>query len=617
MQTTRKQFQGRSKQKLFSSYLLFSLFIGLVLSVLSFRYIEVADNSLIGPLSLIYIFAYSFFYYAVLIFAILSPLLIFSFLGFRRLFSYLTVMIASIVVILFLADSFVYQQFRMHLNLAMLQMTLFGYGQVVQFDTKMWIEIILISLVCFLSTTGLFLIASSLSKRLNKKFCVLAITFVLLGSISCQLIFGFSFAKNISQVTQVSYLLPLNRPLRFNKLLVKIGAVSKEEVRRFDLNSKKGLMNYPINPLVCKGGNNYNILFLFVDSLRFDMVAQDTMPNIFEFSSSAIRFPEHFSGGINTRHGIFSLFTGLPGLYWEKSLQTHSGSALITALQSRGYQIGLFSSAPLTMPEFNKTIFTDIHNLRESSKGANTLERDENAISDLSNWLKKRDPSSPFFAFLFLDAVHSTQFPEGKENEKFKPYWKNVNQLELSNDFDASLYFNRYKNSVHFVDSQLGKLLKKLPGMVDLDQTIIVISSDHGEEFNDNKLNYWGHNGNFTKYQAQVPFIVKWPGKENISINYRTSMLDVVPTILQEVLGCENPIDDYSLGKNLFSPDEKRKWLYVSNYSNDAFLEENRIVLINELGILQFLDPHYRPSKDQTIPPYFSQILKDSSRYAK
>lgn len=127
----------------------------------------------------------------------------------------------------------------MHLNLAMLQMTLFGDGQVVQFDTKMWIEIILISLVCFLSTTGLFLIASSLSKRLNKKFCVLAITFVLLGSISCQLIFGFSFAKNISQVTQVSYLLPLNRPLRFNKLLVKIGAVSKEEVRRFDLNSKK------------------------------------------------------------------------------------------------------------------------------------------------------------------------------------------------------------------------------------------------------------------------------------------------------------------------------------------------------------------------------------------
>ena len=187
----------------------------------------------------------------------------------------------------------------MHLNLAMLQMTLFGDGQVVQFDTKMWIEIILISLVCFLSTTGLFLIASSLSKRLNKKFCVLAITFVLLGSISCQLIFGFWFVKNISQVTQVSYLLPLNRPLRFNKLLVKIGAVSKEEVRRFDLNSKKGLMNYPINPLVCKGGNNYNILFLFVDSLRFDMVAQDTMPNIFEFSSSAIRFTEHFSGGIN------------------------------------------------------------------------------------------------------------------------------------------------------------------------------------------------------------------------------------------------------------------------------------------------------------------------------
>jgi hypothetical protein len=41
------------------------------------------------------------------------------------------------------------------------------------------------------------------------------------------------------------------------------------------------------------------------------------------------------------------------------------------------------------------------------------------------------------------------------------------------------------------------------------DNTIVIITADHGQEFNENKLNFWGHNGNFTKYQTQVPLIIK------------------------------------------------------------------------------------------------------------
>lgn len=50
---------------------------------------------------------------------------------------------------------------------------------------------------------------------------------------------------------------------------------------------------------------------------------------------------------------------------------------------------------------------------------------------------------------------------------------------------------------------------------------------------------------------------VKWPGKASIDIGYRTSALDVVPTLLPRVLGCKNPVSDYSVGKDLLNPVEE------------------------------------------------------------
>ena len=87
----------------------------------------------------------------------------------------------------------------------------------------------------------------------------------------------------------------------------------------------------------------------------------------------------------------------------------------------------------------------------------------------------------------------------------------------------------------------------------------------------------------------------------------------MVPTILTRVLGCKNPVSDYSVGKDLLVPDKERSFVYVSNYSKDAFVEKNRIVLINELGILSCLDPSYNPSQDASIPGYLKQVLDETS----
>ncbi|WP_300937158.1 sulfatase-like hydrolase/transferase, partial [Turicimonas muris] len=170
---------------------------------------------------------------------------------------------------------------------------------------------------------------------------------------------------------------------------------------------------------------------------------------------------------------------------------------------------------------------------------------------------------------------------------------------------------------VRFADTMIQQVIDFLKKENLLDNTILVISSDHGDEFNDNKLNYWSHGGNFTDPQIKVPLVIHWPGKPKGTFDYLTTLMDLVPTILPEVLGCTNPTSDYSVGQNIWEPDRKRNWFYSSGYDRNAFVEPDRIVLINKAGLMEFLDKTYRPSKNKSIPPYMAEVMEETSRFAK
>ncbi|MBK9224510.1 MAG: sulfatase-like hydrolase/transferase [Flavobacterium sp.] len=96
-----------------------------------------------------------------------------------------------------------------------------------------------------------------------------------------------------------------------------------------------------------------------------------------------------------------------------------------------------------------------------------------------------------------------------------------MNFLDLNDDYNPKQLINRYKNSLHFVDSLVGKVLLNLEKRGSLKNTIVVITSDHGQEFNDNKKGYWQHGGNFSDYQIGVPLLVFDASKtpKNITTN--------------------------------------------------------------------------------------------------
>lgn len=600
-----------------------SILMSGLLTLISYRYVnsgELVQDWTISQFLYFYGFALGNFF-------LISLVLSFIIGGLPNLFRlkkvsfFLVLLLDFLLLVYVVADTFVFNLYKIHLNFAMLQMTFFGGGKIVSFSEETTLLISGLVLICFFVAFVCCILSLRLIRNNLSRFASIVIVLLLLTtSLGTNLVYSWGFAKQNRSITAIPEVLPLNRPLRLTRHFVRLGLIDPKDVseNRALFASSKGFLNYPLHPLQCQStGKDLNILFIFVDSLRADMLNPGNMPNTWEFAKQNIVFNDHYSNGNNTRHGIFSLFTGLPGSYWKKALNSGTPGILISALQKRNYEIGIFTGAPLNLPEFDATIFSTVKDLRVWPRGSNPMESDQFAIEDFEKWLSENKDNRPFFGFIFLDNVHGYSWPKTKETDVFTPYWKNINPLELNKDFDPKPYFNAYKNAVHWADRNIGSILDFLKTKKLLEDTIVIISSDHGEEFNDNKLNYWGHGGNFTDAQIRILLVIHWPGKSSKTLDYTTSGLDLVPTLLPEVLGCSNPTSDYSVGQNIWNTENRRNWIYSSGYSRDAYVEKDKILLLNKLGAFETVGKNYQKLGRTQIPSYLPTIIEEQRRYSR
>ena len=116
-----------------------------------------------------------------------------------------------------------------------------------------------------------------------------------------------------------------------------------------------------------------------------------------------------------------------------------------------------------------------------------------------------------------------------------------------------------------------------------LEHSVVLVTGDHGQEFNENGKNYWGHAANYTKYQIQVPLLVYYPGVEARVYNHRTTHYDIAPTLLQRAMGVSNPPSDYSMGRALHDS-TSRGWHVVGNDINYAFVTDDGLIIEKKGG---------------------------------
>jgi len=489
------------------------------------------------------------------------------------MFGYCITAVLSVVVLLAI-DSSVYTLYRFHLNGFIWDLvTGPGAGDIFLFSFTTVASIVVMAALSALVVFACILLAVHCveNRRLRRRSMIFPTIwfFALLGSQSMHVWYE---AHYDAEVTGVTRHFPLYYPATNKRMMERMGWFDPESARAKFLpvsTATNKSVSYPASELHCTPPHNpKNVLVIGVDAMRSDVFTPDIMPNMHALTArqNAQQFSNHYSGGNVTKSGLFSLFYGLPASYWDGFAAAGVGAEWIKQLQAAEYQLGIFTSSTLLSPAFDRTIFSSVPDLRLRSEGKRPSDRDKNSVSDFQDFLANRNKSDPYFGFLFLDSVHGYDVPAGFE--KFKPQWDSVDHVMLNNNFDAEPYFNRYKNSLFFVDDLLGKLMEDMQVNGDLDNTIVIFTSDHGEDFNDLKKNYWGHGSNFTDYQTKVPLMILWPGRDSGAFEHRTSHFDIAPTILSDALGCTNPPSDFSVGNNLFDVTKERDWLLIYSYFN-------------------------------------------------
>lgn len=547
-----------------------------------------------------------------------SLILIFPFSYFKyqtKGFICYSTLILSLLSIILAIDANVYYLYRFHMNFAMLDLFLNGGGQIIAFSFEMIMSIVLeIALIVLYALATVLLSRFLLRKNFKFKILVALVLFAYLGA---NVAHAYAAAKNINSITKIQTILPLYAPLTANSLFIKMGLISKDSLANRKVSLKNdGLFNYPKEPLVFANNNKKltNVFIFAIDALRFDMLTQEIMPNTYELARESVVFNNHFSASNSTRGAIFGLFYGLPPSYWQVALNAGKPAALIQSFKDNNYKLGIFSSAPLYKPEFNQTVFLGLDNLRIESDGNSVIDRDLDAINDFQSFVEQNSDKS-MFAFVFLDNVHAATLPADAPHP-FSPSLDNVNHLNLDkNDKEyVKAYFNLYKNAVHYADSNLQRLYDILKNNNLFENSVIIVTSDHGEEFDDNHLGYFGHNSNFTPIQVKIPLVIKWPGKLPYHEQKISSSYDISTTLMQDVLYCTNKSSDYSIGMNLFNLID-RNYIIAGSYLENAILEKDRIVLIDNVGILRFKDLNYNDSDNDTRSPHLFEALKIFSEY--
>jgi membrane-anchored protein YejM (alkaline phosphatase superfamily) len=585
--------------------------------LIALRYFSVVDASAELPIAL-FRGAMLISHFTLLSALLLLPVLLLSLLVPRpRIVIPVGVVCVTIVLCALLVDTQVFYLYRFHINAGVMNLLLGGAAaETFVFPPEMYLQATLILLVVAAGATAIAAAAWRYVRRGPARFSMprpfFALLFVCLIGFHGVHVWGDAVA-NKAIMTQTEAL-PFRYAATAKRLLRSWGVEVRPRPQLQAASDDEGDLAYPLEPLECAADEpRWNVIYIVVDSWRFDALNERYTPNVEAFARRSARFMNHFSGGNATRIGMFSLFYGIPGTYWHRILAEQQRPVFIEELLRRDYDISVFRSAPLYSPEFDRTIFAGIPDVRMRSAGERPWQWDRDLTDDFKEFLRARRDDDPFFALLFYDSPHSFDMPPDYPLQ-FTPNGPRVNYIELHGLKDPRPFLNRYANSVHYVDSLIGEALEAIESEGLLENSIIVITGDHGQEFNDVERDYWGHGSNFTRYQTGVPFVLYVPGIEPATYTHRTSHFDVAPTMLQEYFGCRSPLPAYTVGQPLFQSGG-RDMLLMSEYADFAIVQPHVIAVVREHG-MAIVDPEYDEREGlQLAPAAIAKALEHKRRF--
>jgi arylsulfatase A-like enzyme len=342
----------------------------------------------------------------------------------------------------------------------------------------------------------------------------------------------------------------------------------------------------PVDVAALASARGPNILVVLVDTLRADHLGaygyeRPTSPAIDAFAREGVQFMQAYSQSTWTKPATASLFTGRyprqHQAYLEKAKLPESEWLLPEALRAAGYRTGVFSGNPWVTREwgFDQGVdqFVSIYDERfarvtlfmrslkrlaklvdDKARVYNrvkmlvqgelsTTARDPVVTQALLRWVEERR-GERFFAHLHLMSPHHPYDPP-PPFDRFVPdrarqpvtYYpkKSYFFFEEGEALDAGARADmvaRYDGDILFVDGVFGPLIERLRALGLLDDTVVVLVSDHGEEFYDHRN--WGHGQSVYNELTHVPLVIRYPPRFPAGRRIDTPVMtvDVMPTLL-------------------------------------------------------------------------------------
>lgn len=398
-----------------------------------------------------------------------------------------------------------------------------------------------------------------------------ALAALLVCAVGERLAYGVSHFTGRADVLAAAGALPFYQPTTFRHLAQSLGFTPAS--RQPDkLRAAGGSFVYPLAPLRLEPPSRLpNIVWLVAESLRADALDAGIMPATSAFADQALRFDRHYSSGNGTRMGMFGMFYGLYGKDWFPVLEGGRPPVLLDALRQLDYRIEAWSSARFSYPEFDRTIFAGLpHSALHDGAQGEGWQRDRINVGQMLEFVRdaaQAPDRRPFMSFMFFESPHARYyFPP--ENAIRKPYLETFNYATVSLTRDIELIRNRYLNACNHLDSQFARVFDEIERLGLQDDTIVIVTGDHGEEFMEKGR--WGHNSSFVEEQIRVPLVLRVPGVAPRRVAAMSSHLDLPATLLSR-LGVRNAPHELSLGHDLLGR-RQRQSTVISDWSSVAWV---------------------------------------------
>src|SRR6266851_10464338 len=272
-----------------------------------------------------------------------------------------------------------------------------------------------------------------------------------------------------------------------------------------------------------------NVVVITIDTLRADHLGcygdqQIRTPNIDSLAADSVRFERAYTPVPVTLPAHTVLFTGtyplLSGIHdFSANKLSPAQPTLASVLKEQGYTTGAVIGSAVLDSRFglNRGFdfyydHFDFNRLQESN--LDEMERPGNVVADTSlDWLAKNNQNK-FFLWMHLYDPHFPYRPPAPYSDQYKD--------------------RPYDGEIAFADSQVGRLIRFLKDKGLYQNTIIVLTGDHGESLGEHGEKTHG----FFIYNAtlHVPVIIHLPGAVAAkTVSGLVSLTDLMPTVLQEL----------------------------------------------------------------------------------